>query len=165
MKKVRLSTLRTGPPSLRTMGTRSFPRVKSGRGVTRTPHTLLMPLVMQEYSYTSTPLMGRTACTEAQCLWKGALYLYLAPWLRPWKKMKSLAIPGIQTPYRPGRSQVIIPTILPWLLNCVWNHWCMTQQMCWYILFETMWSVTYWIMQNENRLQLCLLLQPLPHLI
>jgi len=32
---------------------------------------------MKEYSYTSTPPMGRTACTEPQCLYKGALYLYL----------------------------------------------------------------------------------------
>jgi len=30
-----------------------------------------------QYSYTSTPPMGRTACTEPQCLYKGALYLYL----------------------------------------------------------------------------------------
>jgi len=32
---------------------------------------------MKEYSYTSTPPMGRTVCTEPQCLYKGALYLYL----------------------------------------------------------------------------------------
>ena len=32
---------------------------------------------MEEYSYNSTPPMGRTACTEPQCLYKGALYLYL----------------------------------------------------------------------------------------
>ena len=29
------------------------------------------------FTYTSTPIMGRTACTEPQCLYKGALYLYL----------------------------------------------------------------------------------------
>jgi len=29
---------------------------------------------MKEYSYTSTPPMGRTACTEPQCLYKGDLY-------------------------------------------------------------------------------------------
>jgi len=32
---------------------------------------------MKEQSYTSTPPMGRTACTEPQCLYKGELYLYL----------------------------------------------------------------------------------------
>jgi hypothetical protein len=51
------------------------PGVKSGRGVTLTPHPLVVPLVMKEQSYTSTPLMRRTACTEPQCLYKGALYL------------------------------------------------------------------------------------------
>ena len=30
-----------------------------------------------QYSYTSTPPMGCAACTEPQCLYKGALYLYL----------------------------------------------------------------------------------------
>jgi len=34
-------------------------------------------VVKNEYSYTSTPPMGRTACREPQCLYKGALYLYL----------------------------------------------------------------------------------------
>jgi len=29
------------------------------------------------FSYTSTPHMGRMACTEPQCLYNGALYLYL----------------------------------------------------------------------------------------
>jgi len=59
------------------MSTGSFPRIKSGWGVTLTPHPLLVPLVIKEKSYTSTPPMGRTACTEPQCLYKGAFYLYL----------------------------------------------------------------------------------------
>ena len=29
------------------------------------------------FNYTCTPPMGRTACTEPQCLYNGALYLYL----------------------------------------------------------------------------------------
>jgi len=61
------------------MGTGSFPGVKSGRGVTLTPHPLLVPLVMKEYSYTSAPPMGRTYCTEPQWLYKGDLYLTLPP--------------------------------------------------------------------------------------
>jgi hypothetical protein len=72
--------VQTGPgahPAFCTLGTRSFRGVKSGRGVTLTPHPLLVPLVMKEYSYTFTPPMGRTAFTEPQCLYKGALYLYL----------------------------------------------------------------------------------------
>ena len=40
--------------------------VKSGRGVTLTPHPFLVPLVMKEQSYTSTPPMGCEVCTEPQ---------------------------------------------------------------------------------------------------
>jgi len=72
--------VQTGPgahPASCTMGTGSFPGVKSGWGVTLTPHSLLVPLVMKEYSYTFTPPMGCTASTEPQCLYKGDLYLYL----------------------------------------------------------------------------------------
>jgi len=58
------------------MGTDSFSGVKSGRGVTLTPHPLLVLLDMKEYWYTFTSPMGRTACTEPQCLYKGALYFY-----------------------------------------------------------------------------------------
>jgi len=36
-------------------------------------------VVKKEYSYTSTLPMGRKASTEPQCLYKGALYLYLTP--------------------------------------------------------------------------------------
>ena len=77
--EARFSTpVQTGPgahPASCTMGSRSFSRVKSGRGVTLTPPPLLVPLIMKELCYTSTPPMGRTACTEPQCLYKGALYL------------------------------------------------------------------------------------------
>ena len=90
-------------PAYCTMGTGSFPRVKSGRGVMLTPHPLLVPrswksraipllplwavwpvqslsactTVHFTFTYTSTPPMGRTTCTEPQCLYNGALYLYL----------------------------------------------------------------------------------------
>ena len=43
--------VQTGPgahPASCTMGTGCFPVVKSGRGVTLTPHPLLLPLVMKE---------------------------------------------------------------------------------------------------------------------
>jgi len=43
--------VQTGPgahPATCTMGTGSFPGVKSGRGVTLTLHALLVPLVMKE---------------------------------------------------------------------------------------------------------------------
>ena len=98
--------IQTGPgahPASYTMGTGSFPGVKSGRSVTLTPHRFLvlwsrksraiaqLPLwtvrpvqslsactrVHFIFTYTPTPPMDRTACTEPQCLYKGALYLYL----------------------------------------------------------------------------------------
>jgi hypothetical protein len=43
--------VQTGPgahPASCTMGTRSFPGAKSGRGVTLTPHPLLVPLAMKD---------------------------------------------------------------------------------------------------------------------
>ena len=43
--------VQTGPeahPASCTMGTGSFPAVKSSRGVTLTPHPLLVPLIMKE---------------------------------------------------------------------------------------------------------------------
>ena len=96
----------TGPgahPASCIIGTGSFPGVKSGRGVTLTTLTLLEPwsrknrpipllplravrpvqnisactTVHFTFTYTSTPPMDRTACTEPQCLYNGALYLYL----------------------------------------------------------------------------------------
>jgi len=117
----RFSTpVQTGPgahPSSCTMGTGSFPGVKSGRDVTLTTQPLLVPRsrksiaipllplwavrpvqslsactlqlylyspygpyglyrasVPVQYSYTSSPPMGRTACTEPQCLYT-KLYL------------------------------------------------------------------------------------------
>ena len=53
-------------PVSRTMGTGSFSGVKSVRVVTLTPHPLLVPW-----------FMGRTDCTEPQCLYKGDLYLFI----------------------------------------------------------------------------------------
>ena len=39
---------------------------------------------MKGKSYTSTPPMVRTACTEPQCLYKGALYLFTLPLYISW---------------------------------------------------------------------------------
>ena len=41
------------------------------------PYGLYRASVPVQYSYTSTPPMGRKACTEPQCLYNCALYLYL----------------------------------------------------------------------------------------
>jgi len=89
----------TGPgtyPASCTMGTGSSPGLKSGRGVTLTPQPFLVPWSRKskaipllslwayslhsasmpvQYSYTSTPPMGHTACTVPQCLYSRAIPL------------------------------------------------------------------------------------------
>jgi len=68
----------TGPgahPASCTMGTGSFPGVKSGQGVTLTPNPFLVPWSRKSKAMALLPLTGRTACTELQCLYKGELYL------------------------------------------------------------------------------------------
>jgi len=80
--KARFSApVQTGPgahPASYTMGTRSFPGIKSDWGVTDTdPSSPSSAVVMKEQRYNSTPPMGHMACTEPQCLYRGALYLLL----------------------------------------------------------------------------------------
>ena len=70
----------TGPgahPASCIMGTGSFPGVKNGRGVTLTPHPLPLPWSRKSRAirHTSTLPMGRTACTEPQCLYSRAIPL------------------------------------------------------------------------------------------
>jgi len=64
-----------GPPSLLYNGYRVFPGGKEWPGRDADPSPPSSAVVMKEYSYTSTLPMGRTACTESQCLYKGDLYL------------------------------------------------------------------------------------------
>ena len=69
-----------GPPSLLYNGYRVFPGVKERPGRDADPLPPSSAVVMKGYSYTSTPPMDRTACTEPQCLYKGALYLFMYGW-------------------------------------------------------------------------------------
>ena len=82
--------VQTGPwahPASCTMGTGSFPGVKSGRGVTMTPHLLLVPWSWKGRAipllplWAVRPVQSLSACTRVhftlpQCLYKGALYFY-----------------------------------------------------------------------------------------
>ena len=134
-------SVQTGPgahPASCIMGPGSFPGVNSGRGVTLTPHTLLVPQsrksraitllrlwavrtvqslsactvelylyspygpyslyrasVPVQQSYNSTPPMGRTACTEPQCLYSTAIPQLPLRALRPVQSLclYSTAIP------------------------------------------------------------------------
>ena len=65
-----------GPPSLLYNGYRVFPGGKERPERDADPSPPSSAVVMKEQSYTSTPPIGRTACTERQCLYKGDLYLY-----------------------------------------------------------------------------------------
>jgi len=56
-------------PASCTMGTESFPGVKSA-GAWRWPLTPSSAVVKKEYRYTSTLAMGRKTCTEPQCLYR-----------------------------------------------------------------------------------------------
>jgi len=58
------------------MGTESFPRDKERLGRDADPSLPSSAVVKKELSYTSTSPMGRTASTEPQCLYKGALYIF-----------------------------------------------------------------------------------------
>ena len=68
-----------GPPSLMYNAYRVFPTGKERPGRNADPSLPSSAVVMKRYSYTSTPPIGRTTCTEPQCLYKGALYLTSVP--------------------------------------------------------------------------------------
>ena len=68
-----------GPPSLLYNGYRGFPGDKERPGRDADLSAPSSAMVMKGQSYTSTPPIGRTACTESQCLYKGALYLTSVP--------------------------------------------------------------------------------------
>ena len=65
-----------GPPCLLYNGFLVFPGGKERPGRDADPSLPSSAVVKKEYNYTSTPVMGRTACTEPHCLYKGALYLF-----------------------------------------------------------------------------------------
>jgi len=66
-----------GSTSLLYNGNRVLPGGKEWSGRGADPSSPSSAMVKKGYSYTSSLPMGRTACTELQCLYKGALYLYL----------------------------------------------------------------------------------------
>jgi hypothetical protein len=63
------------PPSLLYNGYQVFPRGKEQPGRDADPSPPYSAMVMKEQSYNSTPTMGRTACTEPQCLYSRAIPL------------------------------------------------------------------------------------------
>jgi hypothetical protein len=66
-----------GPPGLLFNGYRVFAGGEERLERDADPSLPSSAVVKKEQSYTSTPPTGRTVCTEHQCLYKGAFYLYL----------------------------------------------------------------------------------------
>jgi hypothetical protein len=64
-----------GPPSLLYNGYRVFPGGKERPEIDADPSTPSSVVVKKEYSYTSTPHIGRMACTEPQCLYRASVPL------------------------------------------------------------------------------------------
>ena len=68
----------TQPPVQRVPG---LSQGKERPGYDADPSPPSSAVVKKEQSYTSTPPMGCTACTQPQCLYKGALYLFFPCYL------------------------------------------------------------------------------------
>ena len=110
-----------------------------------------------QYSYTSTPPMGRTACTEPQCLYKGALYLYLTVELYLYSPFgpyglyrASVPVQGCTLPLPYSRAIPLLPLWAVWpvqsLSACTRVHFLVAS--CW---------LTFIIRRNfnkENRTQI-----------
>ena len=76
------------------------------------PYGLYRASVPVQYSYTSTPPMGRTACTEPQCLYKGALYLTFYPFkAHTCCTCQLLRQPPLDTSLPPLVNPHVVPTI------------------------------------------------------
>ena len=103
-----LETVQTGPgphPACCTMGTGSFPGVKSGRGVTLTPHTLLVPWLRKS---TAIPLLSLRAVRPVQSLsactrvhFKRRTTVFSVGPLCP-------LVQGVPLPTKPGSSLIIL---------------------------------------------------------
>ena len=72
-----------------------------------------------QYSYTSTPTMGRTACTEPQCLYKGALFFYII--LQVCYTLCLVISQLLIQPYL-LRSSVASPIFNCWEFNIIFVH-------------------------------------------
>ena len=90
------------PHSLLYNGYRVFPRDKERPGRDADPSLPSSDVVMKGYSYTSNLPRSCTACTEPQCLYKGALYLYktkqlsrYSDWLRAGRSMDRIPVKAI----------------------------------------------------------------------
>ena len=175
-----LAHVQTGPrahPASCKMGTGSFLGVKSGRGETLTPHSLLVPWsrksraipllplwavrpvqslspctvelylytpyvpyglyrasVPVQYSYTSTPLMCRTACTESQCLYSTAIPLLPLWAVRPVQSLSACTVQlYLYSPYGSyGLYKASVPVQYSYTSTPPMGHTACTEPQCLY---------------------------------
>jgi len=95
-----------------------LPRGKERPGRATDPSPPSSAVIKKEQSYTFTPPMSRTACTEPQCLYKGTLYTFFT------------VISSIKTSHGWGYWKLILNTRIIPLCTCVWlfyllstNNW------------------------------------------
>jgi hypothetical protein len=81
-----------GQPSLLYNGYRVFSGGKERPGRDANPSPPSSAVVIKEYSYTSTPPMGRTACTEPQCLYSRAIPLLPLWAVRPVQSLSGCTV-------------------------------------------------------------------------
>ena len=79
------------------------------------PYGLYRASVPVQYSYTSTPRMGSTACTEPQCLYKDALYLFH---LRSSNQLSDKPVCSI--------GQIVWTLLGPSFVKSIWNFSCVS---------------------------------------
>ena len=81
-----------GPPSLLYNGYRVFPGGKKQPGCDADPSPPSSAVVKKEESYTSTPPVGHTACTEPQCLYSRAIPLLPLWAVRPVQSLSACTV-------------------------------------------------------------------------
>ena len=79
-------------PAFCTVGTRPFLRGKEWPGRDADPLPPSSAVVKKEYNYNSTPPIGRTACTEPQCLYSIAVPLLPLWAVRPVQSLSACTV-------------------------------------------------------------------------
>jgi hypothetical protein len=92
------------------------------------PCSLYRSSVPVQYGYTSTPPMGRTACTEPQCLYSRAIPLLPLLAVRPVQSLSACTVQlYLYSPYGPyGLYRTSVPvqgcTLYFYYITVLWDH-------------------------------------------
>jgi len=178
----------TGPgahPSPCSMGTGSFPRSKSGWGVTLTPHHIRLPWSRKSRAISLLPLwavrpvqnlsactvqlylyspMGCTACTEPQCLYSTAIPLLPLWAVRPVQSLSSCTVQlYLYTTYGPyGLYRASVPVQYSYTSTPPMGRTACTEPQCLYsraIPLLPLWAV--WPVEPQCLYSIAIPLLPL----